>query len=85
MGIAVPLAPLFRLTYRAECGDGLVEHEIDHVFTGAFEGAPLPDPAEVSEWRWIAPDALDAEIALAPETFTVWFRLLIPQVRRLRG
>jgi isopentenyl-diphosphate delta-isomerase len=81
MGVRSPLAPRLRFTYRAELDGGLVEHEVDHVFTGTFDGTPDPDPAEVSEWRWIAPDALAAEMALAPGTFTAWFRLLVPEVR----
>jgi len=81
MGITVPIAPVFRLTYRAELDGGLVEHEVDHIFTGTFDGTPEPDPLEVSEWRWIAPDALAAEMDLAPGTFTAWFRLLMPEVR----
>jgi isopentenyl-diphosphate delta-isomerase len=82
MGITVPLLPLLHFTYRAELGDGMVEHEVDHVFIGAFEGSPEPDPAEVSEWRWIAADALDAELALAPEMFTRWFHLVVAEVQR---
>jgi isopentenyl-diphosphate delta-isomerase len=80
MGVTVPLTPLLRYTYRAELDNGLIEHEVDHVFIGRFDGVPSPDPAEVSEWRWIAPDALDAEMALAPGNFTAWFRLLLPEV-----
>jgi isopentenyl-diphosphate delta-isomerase len=80
MGVTVPLTPLLRYTYRAELDNGLVEHEVDHVFIGRFDGVPTPDPAEVSEWRWIAPDDLDAEMARAPGNFTAWFRLLLPEV-----
>ena len=80
MGVTVPLTPLLRYTYRAELENGLIEHELDHVFVGRFDGIPSPNPAEVSEWRWIAPDALDAEMALAPGNFTAWFRLLLPEV-----
>ena len=81
MGVSVPLTPLFRYTYRAELDNGLIEHEVDHVFIGRLDGVPSPDPAEVSEWRWIAPDALAAELALAPGNFTAWFHLLLPQVK----
>ena len=80
LGITVPLTPLLRFTYRAELENGLIEHELDHVFVGRFDGIPVPDPAEVSEWRWVAPDTLNAEMALAPGTFTAWFRLLLPEV-----
>ena len=81
MGVAVPLEARFRLRYRAELEGGLVEHEVDHVFTGRFDGDPVPDPAEVSECRWLDPEALAAELAVAPEKFTAWFRLL-DQARR---
>jgi isopentenyl-diphosphate delta-isomerase len=84
MGVTVSLTPLFRYTYRAELENGLIEHEVDHVFLGRFDGVPSPDPAEVSEWRWIACDALEAEMALAPGNFTAWFRLLLPEVKARR-
>lgn len=82
MGISPGLQASFVFTYRAELDNGLVEHEVDHIFTGTFEGVPAPDPAEVSEWRWVAADALAAEVALAPQNFTAWFRLFLPEVQR---
>lgn len=85
MGISTPLVPLLRFTYRAELEDGLIEHEVDHVFAGRFDGVPSPDPSEVSEWRWIAPDALEAELTLAPGSFTPWFRMLLPEVSSRRS
>lgn len=83
MGIVVPLTPRFRFTYRAELDGGLVEHEVDHLFTGTFDGIPEPDPAEVSAWRWIDPPALATELTQTPDAFTAWFRLLLPEVLRL--
>jgi len=84
MGIVVPLLPLLRFTYHAKLGDGIIEHEVDHLFIGTFDASPAPDPAEVSEWRWIAADHLEAELALAPENFTSWFRILLPEVQQHR-
>ncbi len=83
LGVQVPLTPRVCFTYRAELDGGLVEHEVDHVFTGRFDGIPEPDPAEVSAWRWIDRHALDDELAQTPDAFTVWFRLLLPEVLRL--
>lgn len=80
MGFTTPLSPLLRHTYRAELDQGLTEHEVDHVFVGRFDGAPLPDPAEVSAWRWIDQDALAAEVMGEPGRFTAWFRILLPMV-----
>jgi isopentenyl-diphosphate delta-isomerase len=73
MGIDVALAPVARFTYRADVGEGLVEHEVDHVFAGRFDGEPSPDPAEVDGWRWVAPEAVNGELAAEPERFTRWF------------
>lgn len=80
MGFRCALRPAYSFVYRAELGEGLVEHELDHVFLGAFDGTPEPDAGEVSEWRWVAPDALRTEMARAPETFTPWFRMAVPEL-----
>jgi len=81
MGITVPVSYAFRFTYRAELDHGLTEHEVDHVFFGRFDGTPQPHPREVSDWRWMNFEALQAELANEPEHFTHWFRLAVPMVR----
>lgn len=77
MGIEAEVEPAFRFTYRAEVGAGLVEHEYDHVFTAAWEGAPEPDPAEVDGWRWAPAVSLAAAAAARPDAFTPWFRMIL--------
>jgi isopentenyl-diphosphate delta-isomerase len=72
MGFDCALRHLFAFTYRVALGGGLWEHEIDHVFIGHHDDAPRPDPLEVSEWRWLAPDALQTEMANDPDRFTLW-------------
>ncbi len=74
MGIETPITPLFQFLYHARFDNGLIEHELDHVFVGNFEGIPAPDPVEVCEWRWVHSADLMEEIATQPEQFTVWFR-----------
>jgi isopentenyl-diphosphate delta-isomerase len=34
--------------------------------------AVAPDPAEVSEYGWVAPDRLDAALAADPDAYTPW-------------
>lgn len=81
--LAVPaaLTHRFHFIYRAEVGGGLVEHELDHVFTARWNGSPCPDPAEVADWCWMAPAVLDRELRLRPHQFSAW---LGPAWRRLR-
>jgi isopentenyl-diphosphate delta-isomerase len=74
MGISCPLAFMFSMHYRAEVSNNLVEDEIVHVFGGHFDGAPTPDPFEVSEWCWKSFDEIERDVDARPEAYTVWFR-----------
>ncbi len=75
MGMACDLEPRFAFVYRSELDGGLVEHEFDHVFVGTSDSEPVPDPAEVSEWRYASPEAIRHELEERPDRFTTWFRL----------
>lgn len=80
MGFTCALSPQFDFTYRADVGNGLTEHEFDHVFFGFSDNVPSPDPSEAGEWRYVEPAVLLNEIRSAPEQFTVWLRACFPQV-----
>jgi len=80
LGIALELAPRGVVEYRAEVGNGLVEHERVHLFLGraAARGLALaPDPDEVMETRWTTLAELDREVAARPERFTPWMRIYL--------
>jgi isopentenyl-diphosphate Delta-isomerase len=79
MGFDCALRPVGSLLYRARVGQGLVEHEYDHVLVGNWEGTPAPDPAEVAAWRWADLPSLALEARRAPSRFTPWFHLLLPR------
>jgi len=74
MGFDCPLVPLFKTHYRALLDNGYVEDEVVHAFAGAYDGPIAPDPAEVSEWRWIGFDALTRDCRAQPQAYAVWFR-----------
>ncbi|MHB0858909.1 MAG: isopentenyl-diphosphate Delta-isomerase [Anaerolineae bacterium] len=79
MGIVSELVEVLQFTYRAELEHGMVEHEVDHVLVGCFEGLPNPDPAEVETWRWVRPEDLRDELERNPEAFAPWLRLVAEQ------
>ena len=62
------------LYYAEDPQTGRVEHEYDHVLLGRLPaGASVaPDPDEVAELRWVAPDDLRAELAES-RSFAPWF------------
>lgn len=68
-----------RVTYRADVGGGLTEHEKVEVFAARCGSLPdiVPDRAEVAEVRWVGLDALAAEIAANPEAFAPWLRIYL--------
>jgi isopentenyl-diphosphate delta-isomerase len=77
MGLAVQLSAAGSIVYRADFGNGLIEHEYDHLFVGRFGGTPRPNPAEVSDWRWIEPDELERQRSESPGDYTAWLWLAL--------
>lgn len=78
LGFNVPLSRRRVVEYSADVGNGLHEHEKVTMYIGTADRASielLPDPHEVEDTRWITRDALHAEIARQPESFTPWFRI----------
>jgi isopentenyl-diphosphate delta-isomerase len=66
-----------QFVYRAEVGGGLVEHELDHVLIGQWNGEVRPDPSEVSATRWVEPPILFAELRDLAGGFTAWMRTVV--------
>jgi isopentenyl-diphosphate delta-isomerase len=79
MGFTVPLKKLYHFTYKTDLGNGLSEHEFDHVFLGVYNNAPLPNPTEVADWRYVSIDRLLQELNMKPEQFSFWFRLIMTE------
>lgn len=80
-----PFAHRGQVTYRADVGQGLIEHETVEIYTVDLprQVTHHPDPAEVAETRWITWDALEREIAARPETFTPWLRIYLADHRAM--
>ncbi|MBK6341221.1 MAG: isopentenyl-diphosphate Delta-isomerase [Flavobacteriales bacterium] len=81
MGIDVPVEHRFSFLYKASFDNGLHEHELDHVFFGSFNGEPEPASEEADDWKYLHPDALEADLAAHPERYTVWLRECWSRVR----
>jgi isopentenyl-diphosphate delta-isomerase len=79
MGIDCKLVPMHSLIYRADVGNGLVEHEFVHIFSGVWHGPITADPREAEDHAWRTLADLQLDIAEHPQRFTAWFRLYIEQ------
>lgn len=80
MGIATSLTQLFAFTYKTGFGNGLTEHEYDHVLIGNFNASPAPSPNEVCDWRYESFETIKHEIDENPDNYTYWFREIYERV-----
>ncbi len=72
-----------KVEYRAEVGNGLIEHEVvDIILAEAGPGLVVaPNPEEVSATRWIDLYDLDAELRRWPDRFTPWMQIYMAEHR----
>ena len=78
---AMELTPKFHFINKADVGGNLWEHELDHVFTGTYNGDFSLNEEEVSEIRYITMQALDQEMESNPENFTEWFKIILGEYK----
>ncbi|QNS41513.1 isopentenyl-diphosphate Delta-isomerase [Chryseobacterium manosquense] len=81
LGITANLTEKFSFIYKADVGQNLWEHELDHVFTGNYEGNFALNEEEVSEIRYISMQQLDEEMNANPEKFTEWFKIILKEYK----
>lgn len=77
MGFVCDLVEMFTCRYELMLDNNMIEHELNHVFIGCYDGDPLPDPAEVEDWRWQNMQDLSGEVSRSPDLFTPWFKLMM--------
>ena len=80
MGFDCDFEEVFSFHYKAKFSNELTEHEIDHVFVGFSDQAPVINPEEVAEYRYANMETLAKEIKDMPENFTIWFRIAFDRV-----
>ena len=76
MGFSFTLEEFFSFIYKAPFDNGLNEHELDHVMLGHFEEVPQINTEEVAEWKWMSLIDIEADIAINPDEYTVWFKII---------
>ena len=85
MGIECKLDFAFSFVYKADLENGLIEHELDHVFIGTYSDAPAFNPIEVCDWKYDSINNIISNLKLSPELFTAWFKPAFERVITLNG
>lgn len=76
LGLTCPLQFLFKFQYQAQFDDVGAEHELCSVFIGRSAGQLRIDQSEISDWRWVSPEDIAAEMRGAgAQRFTPWFTM----------
>ena len=82
IGMQCALDFRFKFEYQAQFDAGGAEHELCWVYTGRGADRPTVNVNEISALRYIAPEALDAEMKTQPQRFTPWFKIEWERLRR---
>lgn len=80
MGIYADLEHQFSFSYKSDYENGLSEHEFDHVFFGNFNDAPILNPEEAMDWKYISIANLEKDVQENPGDYTSWFLICLPRV-----
>jgi len=81
LGFQCEFEYLFKFQYQAQFDAEGAEHELCWVYAGRSDTLPRVNANEIAALRFIAPDALDAEIASNPAQFTPWFKIEWARIR----
>ena len=79
LGINCELEEKFHFVYKADVGQNLWEHELDHVFVGNYDSEFQLNTEEVAEVRYISMEDLNQEMKQNPEQFTEWFKIILEE------
>jgi len=75
LGFDCPLEYLYKFKYHAQFGAIGAEHEFCYVYYGRYDGPVDVNVNEIAAWRFVGVEALETELAEAPDTFTPWFKM----------
>ena len=76
MGFTTDLKETTSFIYKAEFDNGLTEHELDHIMVGYYNDEPTINTDEVADWKWMDLEEVKVDIALHPELYTEWFKII---------
>lgn len=75
MGMACEMREVYTFIYKAPVGQGLTEHEFDHVLIGLSDDTPRINREEVDSWKYMSLNELSEDIQNHPEHYTEWFKI----------
>jgi len=78
LGINAAISRIGKVLYQVRLPNGLVEHELDHIFVGFYSGIVNPNPTEVFECKWLDVSTLRNDISMDTDSYVPWLREVLP-------
>ena len=82
MGMTAELKFVFKFLYKCNFENGLIEHELDHVFIGQTDDTPHINKDEAMAFSWMSIKVLETHMEKNPNDYTFWFKLIIQNYRK---
>ena len=82
MGMTAELKFVFKFLYKCNFENGLIEHELDHVFIGQSDDTPHINTDEAMAFSWTSMEDIEADMEKNPNNYTFWFKLIIQNYRK---
>lgn len=75
----------FKFEYKIQFSNNLIEHELDHVYIGSFDGEPQINESEISDWKFIDTNDLKNKVQSHPHEYSHWFKIILsrPEILEL--
>jgi isopentenyl-diphosphate delta-isomerase len=80
MGMQTDLQIVDSIMYKATLDQGLTEHEFDYILIGFSDVLPVINQAEVETYLYLTLAEIKQKIALEPNQYTEWFKLIMPKL-----
>ena len=80
MGFDCKIEKVFDFIYKKKLDKGLIEHELDHVFIGEFDGEVCFNKEEVNAYVYVPVQVVLEEVNQQPEKYTEWFKICLDEV-----
>jgi len=80
LGFETPIQKIFDFLYKAEMGNGLTEHEFDHVFAGEYDGKIVLNREEAMDYCYKSMEDIRYNLGSHPQKYTAWFHIAFPRI-----
>lgn len=81
MGFDCEMENLFSFVYKVQLENELIEHELDHVVVGKYNGDFDFNKDEVMDFQWVNLNDVIIDLNKNSEKYTYWFKLILTEYK----